>query len=403
MSGDQQSLGDLIRVKHGYALKSEFFRETGKYVVLTPGHFFEEGGFRSRPDKDRFYDGDIPEGSILSEGALIVAMTEQGPGLLGSSALVPEDDKFLHNQRIGLVTITAESELDIGFLYRLFNTRAVRAQINGSASGTKVRHTAPERIYRVLVAMPPIDVQRRIASIVAAYDALIANNRRRIAIVEEAARLLYQEWFVRLQFPGHEHVEIVDGIPERWKHVPLTEVTVINRASLSSNFDGDILYVDIASVEPGRITRKLPLTFREAPGRARRVLTHGDVIWSCVRPNRRSHAIVWNPEPNLIGSTGFAVLTPNGIPTSYLYAATTTNEFVGYLTSNAQGAAYPAVTSSVFERATILRPNKSLLEEFDRAVAPLIELADKLAKQSKALGRARDLLLPRLMSEELAV
>jgi type I restriction enzyme S subunit len=88
-------LGEFIRIKHGFAFKGDFFREEGKYVILTPGHFFETGGFRDRPDKDRFYVGDFPESFILPKRSLIIAMTEQGAGLLGSSALVPEDDRYL--------------------------------------------------------------------------------------------------------------------------------------------------------------------------------------------------------------------------------------------------------------------------------------------------------------------
>ncbi len=212
----QVTLGDAIRIKHGYAFKGEFFRDNGRFVVLTPGHFHEEGGFRDRPDKDRFYDSDIPEDFILPEKALIIAMTEQGTGLLGSSALVPEGNKYLHNQRIGLVAITEPSILDTGYLYRLFNTRHVRAEINGSASGTKVRHTAPERIYRIIVSVPPTDTQRRIATVLEAYDSLIANNQRRIDLLEQTARLLFREWFVHFRFPGHEHVRLVDGLPEGW-------------------------------------------------------------------------------------------------------------------------------------------------------------------------------------------
>ena len=142
--------------------------------------------------------------------------------------------------------------------YRVFNTRHVRAQINGSASGTKVRHTAPERIYRVLVSIPRIDKQRRIASILAAYDALIENNRRRIKLLEETRRLLYREWFVHFRFPGYEHSKFINGVPEGWTRTPLSEIAAINQRSLPSKFDGDILYVDISSVEPGRITDKVP-------------------------------------------------------------------------------------------------------------------------------------------------
>lgn len=147
-------LGDAFRIKHGFAFKSQFFSETGTHVVLTPGNFNEEGGFRTRPGKDRYYSADLPEDYVLHEGDLIVAMTEQAPGLLGSSALIPEDNKFLHNQRLGLVHNLDPQILDKHFLYNLFNTRSVRSQISGSATGTKVRHTAPERIYRVKVHIP---------------------------------------------------------------------------------------------------------------------------------------------------------------------------------------------------------------------------------------------------------
>jgi hypothetical protein len=210
----QTCLGDLIRIKHGFAFKSQFFRDSGKYVVLTPGHFFEAGGFRDRPEKDRFYEGEFPDEFILPDHALIIAMTEQGSGLLGSSALVPEADRYLHNQRIGLVTIRNPADLDKEFLYRLFNTRSVRAQIESSASGTKVRHTAPDRVYRLSVSIPPLDSQEKIGAVLRSYDNLIEINQRRIRLLEEAARLLYQEWFVRFRFPGHEHVQTVNSVPK---------------------------------------------------------------------------------------------------------------------------------------------------------------------------------------------
>ncbi|MFV2068759.1 MAG: restriction endonuclease subunit S, partial [Pirellulales bacterium] len=225
MSGREINLGDAIHVKHGFAFKSQYFSDSGEYVVLTPGNFNEEGGFRPRPGKDRFYIGDIPEDYVLDEGDLIVAMTEQGPGLLGSSALIPEGGKYLHNQRLGLIQDLDDTVLDKQFLYYLFNTRTVRGQISGSASGTKVKHTAPERIYRVKVTVPSdVTEQKRIGAVLSAYDDLIENNRRRIQLLEQAARLLYKEWFVHLRFPGHEHVTISDGVPEGWEKKKIADV-----------------------------------------------------------------------------------------------------------------------------------------------------------------------------------
>src|SRR5436190_8834901 len=143
------ALGDLIRVVHGFAFKGEHFTESGKHIVLTPGNFQENGGFRLRPGKDRFYQASFPERYLLKRRDLIVAMTEQAEGLLGCAAFIPEADKFLHNQRLGLIR-PKEAE-DAQFLYYLFNSDYVRQQIRSSSSGAQVRHTSPERIYRVQV------------------------------------------------------------------------------------------------------------------------------------------------------------------------------------------------------------------------------------------------------------
>ena len=227
MSWTEITLGDALSIKHGFAFKGAYFADDGAYVILTPGNFHEKGGFRLRPGKDRAYFGDFPEAYILEQGDIIVAMTEQGLGLLGSSAIVPDGNRYLHNQRLGLITKLDETVLNKSFLYHLFNTRGVRAQISGSASGTKVRHTSPERICKVRVRIPDLGCQAQIAKTLSAYDDLIENNRQRIALLERAARELYREWFVRLRFPGHEHTKIVDGVPEGWTTRALGEIADI--------------------------------------------------------------------------------------------------------------------------------------------------------------------------------
>ena len=115
----------------------------------------------------------------------------------------------------------------------LFNTRHVRQQIRATASGAKVRHTSPSRIGEVKAPIPSVDVQRRIASILSAYDDLIENNTRRIAILEEMARRIYEEWFVRFRFPGHEQVKMVESelglIPDGWFPSPVGECVTVHR------------------------------------------------------------------------------------------------------------------------------------------------------------------------------
>ena len=217
MTWPMANMGEHFQVKHGYAFKGEYFDLDGPYVLLTPGSFNEEGGYRDQGEKTKFYTGDVPEGYVLDEGDLLIAMTEQAPGLLGSSAWIPADGRFLHNQRLGRIVGLDEQSLNKRFLYYVFNTKDVRDQISATATGGKVRHTAPERIGQVKFRLPPLDVQRRIAAILSGYDDLIENNRRRMELLEEAARQLYCEWFVRLRFPGREHTRIINGVPEGWE------------------------------------------------------------------------------------------------------------------------------------------------------------------------------------------
>ncbi len=348
----------------------------------------------------------LPPGYVLSKGDVIVAMTEQAEGLLGSSAIVPEDRRYLHNQRLGLISVRDPQAVDLTFIYYLFNSREVRQQIRASSSGVKIRHTSPTRIGEVAVSVPPLEDQCRIADILRTYDDLIENNVRRIRILEETSRALFNEWFVNLRFPGHRTAIAVAkhlSVPQGWRIAKLAEVAWVNRAQINTKTPPErILYIDISSVGTGTIREVASLAFADAPGRARRLVQHGDILWSCVRPNRQSHVLVLSPEAGTVASTGFAVLTATKVPYTFLYHATTTDGFVAYLTNHATGAAYPAVTAKTFENADVLLPPTALLDQFAKVTVPHAELIALLQRQNVNLRRTRDLLLPRLLSGQLS-
>jgi type I restriction enzyme S subunit len=292
------------------------------------------------------------------------------------------------------------------FYWLLANSYEIRGIADEAAHGTKRLQT--DRLLKKSVYLPPLLLQRKIAAMLSAYDDLIENNTRRIRILEEMARALYREWFVHFRFPGHGKVKLVESavglIPAGWEEARLGELADINAASIRRGEAPDeILYVDISSVSPGRIDKIEALPFAEAPGRARRIVKHGDIIWSCVRPNRRSYSLILDPPSNLIVSTGFAVISAKGAPHTYLYHALTTDDFVGYLTNHATGAAYPAVTGRDFENARIICPAQVLLDRFHEIVEPCLALQEKLNRKNAALRRTRDLLLPKLISGEVDV
>ena len=115
MTWQETALGECFTIKHGLAFKSQHFGDSGDHVVLTPGNFHEQGGFCSRSGKERFYAIAPPDDFVLRPGDLVIAMTEQGEGLLGSSALIPKEGSYLHNQRIGLIQNLDERKMNKDF------------------------------------------------------------------------------------------------------------------------------------------------------------------------------------------------------------------------------------------------------------------------------------------------
>jgi type I restriction enzyme, S subunit len=402
MSFSEVQLGDLIRIKHGFAFKSDLFREQGKYVILTPGHFFETGGFRDRPDKDRFYAGDVPEDFILPKRSLIIAMTEQGPGLLGSGALVPEEDTYLHNQRIGLVTITEPGRIDAEYLYRLFNSRGVRAQINASASGTKVRHTAPERVYRVKASIPPLGVQRKIASTVAQYDALIDNNRRRIALLEHAARLLYEEWFVRFRFPGYERAKFINGLPVGWSPVEVSRLC----SDVREHVNPEVVNPEMAYIGLEHLPRR-SITLMDW-GQADEVTSSkfrfqaGDILFGKIRPY--FHKVGFALTDGITSSDAIVIRPVEERLFCYCLSLLSSDGFVALASKTVkEGSKMPRADWKYLGSLIFTFPPESLLNHFNSIVAPLLEQLKTLASEIKKATAARNLLLPRLMSGEVEV
>ena len=197
---DELALSELCDIKHGYAFEGEFFSAEGDYVLLTPGNFHEDGGYRDRGGKQKYFTGEIPRDYVLREGDLLVAMTEQAAGLLGSSLLVPESEKFLHNQRLGLVTAKPDVAWSNEFFFHIFNTQQVRREIHASASGVKVRHTSPTKIGNVIVSFPlSLQEQRSLvaefASISSETQHLTRLYERKLAALEELKKTLLHQAF----------------------------------------------------------------------------------------------------------------------------------------------------------------------------------------------------------------
>jgi len=327
---------------------------------------------------------------------------------LNRYAIIPQGFRGCLGRRLALIRPNFK-KVDARFLFYYFFGEDWRTTISkNTLSGSTVDRIPLTTFPSFKISLPPLPIQRKIASILSAYDDLIENNTRRIAILEEMAQSLYREWFVHFRFPGHEKKRLVESelglIPEGWEVVKLGDIADINVSNIQKSKEpAEINYVDIASVSIGHIDKVEILAFVDAPGRARRIVKHGDIIWSTVRPNRRSYSIILDPPMNMIVSTGFAVITANKTPYSYLYYALTTDDFVGYLTNHATGSAYPAVNSGDFQNAFNLLPPSQLLDAFHNIVEKLLAQKQNLFRRNDNLRKTRDLLLPKLISGEVDV
>lgn len=395
-------LGDLLEIKHGYAFLGQHFSDSGTQIVLTPGNFYDEGGFKHKGDKEKWYRGPVPADYVLKGGDLIVAMTEQAEGLLGSSAIVPSSGTYLHNQRLGLVQLRDEASTDRRFIYYLFNSKPVRQQIRASASGVKIRHTAPSRIASVKIRVPPLAVQQRIAEILSAYDELVENNQRRIQILEEMARALYREWFVEFRFPGHEKLPRVASalgdIPRGWEVRSVKDVATV---TYGFPFQSKLFNTDGVGTPIVRI-RDIPegcsQTFTNEVADPKYHITNGHIL---VGMDGDFHMCIWSSGA-AVQNQRVARFESNGeIGNLHLFFAL--EKPIQEFNKAIVGTTVAHLGDMHIKMIRIVWPPEKLRAKAQKILEPMSEQMIALKRRIRNLRETRDLLLPRLLNGAIAL
>jgi type I restriction enzyme S subunit len=299
-------------------------------------------------------------------------------------AVIPTDFRGCLGRRVALVRPNT-SLVDSRYLLYYFLSSAWRGVIEGNVmSGATVDRIPLERFPEFPVELPSLAVQKRVVAVLSNYDDLIENNRRRMALLEDSARQLYREWFVRLRFPGHEHTPIVDGVPQGWERAPLESALVLQRGfdlPTQDRQDGTVPiygstgilgYHDKAkAVAPGVVTGR--------SGTLGEVTYVDEDFWPL-------NTSLWVKE--------FKRVTP--LFALFLLREMDLKQFNG-------GASVPTLDRKSVHRVDVLIPADTMLRAFDEFAADAFAQVKKLESQNQKLRQARDLLLPRLMSGELAV
>ncbi|MGQ0592884.1 MAG: restriction endonuclease subunit S [Gammaproteobacteria bacterium] len=295
-------------------------------------------------------------------------------------AIIPDGFRGCLGRRVALVRPDPD-QADSRYLLYFFLSRAWRQVIDSSViTGATVDRVPLEKFPSFPAALPRLQVQRRIADILSAYDDLIENNRRRMALLEEAARQLYREWFVRLRFPGHGHTRITNGVPERWARMPLGDRVTLNY--------GRALKAEDRSEGP-------------CP-----VYGSSGIVGMHEKALAASPGIVVGRKGN-VGSVYWCPKDYWPIDTVYFIDAETSTLWLYYALQHmhfiSTDVAVPGLNRGFAYSRPLLVPEPRIVREFLAKAMPLHEQIAKLDKINERLRAARDLLLPRLMSGEVIV
>lgn len=394
-------LSDFIKIKHGYAFKGEFFssRPT-KDVLVTPGNFAIGGGFKA--EKYKYYSGPLPEDYLLDAGDLVVTMTDLSVNAdtLGYSALIPKIDgiKFWHNQRVGLVQ-KLKDEIDLGFLYNLMRTREYQSYVVGGASGSTVKHTSPDRITSFEYDFPSLQTQKEVARILNSYDEKIENNNLIIKNLETSAQTLFDEWFLKFKFPGHNKAELVESelgeIPRGWTVKPLDQ---------TANFLNGIALQKFPAL-PGEESlpvikiREMNSGVSAASERASKnidpkyVIKNGDVLFSW---SGSLELMVWSEGDGALNQHIFKVTSDSFDKWFYFF----------WIRKHLQNfraiASGKATTMGHIQRhhlseSLVLIPDNKLLKQAGLVISPMFDRVLEIQLENIRLKRSRDLLLAELI------
>lgn len=322
-------------------------------------------------------------------------------------ARIPEGFQGCLGRRMALVRPDPQKVYP-RFLHYYFLSPAWRAKMDAiTITGATVNRIPLTTFPDTRVRFPGLNEQTAIADILSAYDDLIENNRRRIALLEEAARLLYREWFVHFRFPGHEHVKITDGLPEGWERRTLGELADVRLGKMldEKKNRGELRpYLANVNVRWGRFDLTNLREMRFEPHEVEKYgLIAGDIVMC--EGGEPGRCAIWKDQvPGMMLQKALHRIRPHeGLDHQFLYHCLSFMAKSGRLTGLFTGATIKHLPREKLLTVVVVVPLKRLVREFEDHVAPVEAQIGTLEAANRRASKARDLLLPRLMNGEIAV
>ncbi|MBV2184974.1 MAG: restriction endonuclease subunit S [Rhizobium sp.] len=376
-------------------------------VFLGIGNITEDGHLDLAQTK-RISEDEFPRWTkrVLPQPGDIVFTYE---ATLNRYAIVPNGFRGCLGRRLALIRPNPAAVNTRWLHYYFFGPEWRAVVAANTLSGATVERIPLSSFPDFPIRLPDLQTQRRIASILSAYDDLIENNTRRIAILEEMARRIYEEWFVRFRFPGHEQVKMVESelglIPEGWKVVAASDAITIN-PKVRVPKEGLKPFVPMGSLSENSM---LIAGIEEREGNSGSKFQNGDTLFARITPcleNGKTGFVQFLPSHDAVafGSTEFIVLRSRTLCPEYVYALARSDEFRANAIKSMSGATgRQRVKEACFDAFLLAQPDAETLQRYREIVQPMFALIRKLAAKNANLRATRDLLLPKLISGELDV
>lgn len=324
-------------------------------------------------------------------------------GSFGIPVLMKENVKFTFQRHIAILRPNPHI-VEPAYMYYSMLSKAFFLQADAAAIGAAQRTISLSNLQNLTINLPDLPTQRRIASILSAYDDLIENNRRQIKLLEEAAQRLYREWFVELRFPGHEGVKVIDGVPEGWM-----KGTVDNIVKLLSGYpfksseyvsSGKYRLITIKNVKDGEFSPDNVDYIDQLPDKvpSHCILTEGDILLSLT--GNIGRVCIVNGYNYLLNQRVAKLQT---LHSAYAYCMFRSKEMLNKMTALSNGVAQQNLSPIRAEKIRILIPSSNLLFQFKSIVEPIISQIILLNNQITFACEARHRLLPELMDGEIEV
>ena len=289
---------------------------------------------------------------------------------------------------------------DNRYLVRFLGLQGTREYLTQNAIGATMPNLNQGILSSVPVVLPPRDRQERIVDAISAYDDLIENNRKRIRLLERATRILYEEWFVRLRFPGHEGTTVTNGVPDGWETKSLSALFGDVRKSVDpKTLPPDTAYIGLEHM-PRRSITLSEWTSSEGVESAKLAFREGDVLFGKIRPY--FHKVGFTLTAG-IASSDAIVIRPVDRYYEYMLLLLSSDGFVSLASKTVrEGSKMPRADWNFLSASDVLIPEPATLNAFRRVTRPVLDQLRNRALSNRRLAAARDMLLPRLMSGKFA-